>query len=236
MKYIHRNQDRWHLNFGWLKTAHSFSFWEYFNPQKMWFWTLRVINDDIIQPGQWFWMHPHNNMEIVTLVFSGELEHEDSMQNSEVIKAWEIQAMSAGSGILHSEINPSHIQATSLFQIWIQTKTNDIAPQYNQKFFDAQDRLNKLQLLVSPNQEDNVGFINQDAYFSRINLQKDKTIEYKKYIPNNGIYIINISGSSQILWENLDQKDAIWIENEDNIEIQSLSDDADILILEIPMQ
>ena len=236
MKVIHKNTSRWIFDFGWLQAAHSFSFWEYFNPEKMGFWTLRVINDDIIAAWQWFWTHPHNNMEIITIVLSWALEHKDSMGNSWVIQAWEVQAMSAGSWVLHSEFNPSHIQETNSFQIWIQTKKNDIQPQYNQKKFLPENRKNNFQLLVSPNKSDKNVFINQDAYISRVDLEKWRSIFYKKHLENNGLYIMVISWNGIINGENLYEKDAIWITNENNIEIISESENFDVLILEVPMQ
>lgn len=236
MKYIHKDIDRGHLNFGWLQAAHSFSFWEYFNPQKMWFWTLRVINDDIIAAGQWFWTHPHNNMEIITIILKWALEHKDSMGNSWVIEAGEVQAMSAWSWVLHSEFNPSHIQETNSFQIWIQTKTNDIAPQYNQKKFLSENRKNNLQLLVSPDKNNDAVFINQDAYISRIDLENERSVFYKKHLETNGVYFMVISGNGTISWENLYHRDAIWITDENNIEIKSESEYFDVLILEVPMK
>ena len=236
MKIIHTGSSRWIFDFGWLQAAHSFSFWEYFNPQKMWFWTLRVINDDIIAAWQWFWTHPHNNMEIITIVLSWALEHKDSMGNSWVIQEWEIQAMSAGSWVLHSEFNPSHIQETNSFQIWIQTKKNDIQPQYNQKKFSPENRKNNFQLLVSPNKSDKNVFINQDAYISRVNLEKWRSIFYKKYLESNGIYMMSIYWNGTIDDETLHAKDAIGFTDENNIEIKSQSEIFDVLILEVPMQ
>lgn len=236
MKIIHTGSSRWIFDFGWLQAAHSFSFWEYFDPSKMWFWTLRVINDDIIAAGQWFWTHPHNNMEIITIVLSWALEHKDSMGNSWVIQEWEVQAMSAGSWVLHSEFNPSHIQETNSFQIWIQTKKNDIQPQYNQKKFLPENRKNNFQLLVSPNKSDKNVFINQDAFISRVNLEKWRSIFYKKHLESNGIYMMSIYWNGTIYDETLHAKDAIGFTDENHIEIKSESDNFDVLILEVPMQ
>jgi redox-sensitive bicupin YhaK (pirin superfamily) len=234
-KYIHREENRWKFNFWWLQAAHSFSFWEYYNPEMMWFWKLRVLNDDIIWESGGFWMHPHNNMEIVTIPLSGSLEHKDSMRNHSTIHTWEVQAMSAWTGILHSEFNPSDTEKTQLFQIWIETKVLNISPQYNQKKFTESDRKNNIQTIVWPIQSENTVFINQDAYFSRANLDKWTSLEYTRKINTNGIYIISIEGEIEIENEILWSRDAIWLDAVDRVTIKWISDMSDILIIEVPM-
>jgi redox-sensitive bicupin YhaK (pirin superfamily) len=234
MILIHKNKDRGRVNIGWLQSNHSFSFWEYYNPNMMWFWSIRVINDDIIWEGMWFWTHPHNDMEIITIPLSGSLKHKDSMWNESIITTGEVQAMSAWTGILHSEFNPSNTNNTELFQIWINTRKNHIEPQYNQKLFSEIERYNKIQLLVSPNREDNVVFINQDAYISRSNISKWTNVIYDIYNKNNWIYILVISWEWEISWEKLEGRDAIWITWVDNVSLNATSD-LDIIILEVPM-
>jgi redox-sensitive bicupin YhaK (pirin superfamily) len=234
MKNIHKNKGRWSVDIWWLQSKHSFSFWEYYNPNMMWFWSLRVINDDVIWEGMWFWTHPHNDMEIITIPLSGSLKHKDSMWNESIINTWEVQAMSAGTWILHSEYNPSNTQETQLFQIWILTRKNHIEPQYNQMNFNESDRLNKIQLLVSPDKTDNVVLINQDAYISRVKLETWKTIDYNIKNKNNWIYFIIISWKGKIAWIQLDLRDAIWITNEAKVLLQA-DTQFDILILEVPM-
>lgn len=236
MKVIHKEKNRWKFDFWWLKTAHSFSFWEYFHPEMMWFWTLRVINDDTIAAWMGFPTHPHSNMEIITIPLSWDLAHKDSMWNSSIITTWEVQAMSAGSGILHSEFNPSETHKTSLFQIWIQTKKHDIDPQYNQKKFSKNGRNNEIQLLVSPDKNKDTVYINQDAYISRISLENKKEITYQKYRSDNGIYFLVISWEWIILWGQLESRDALWVVHTDNIKIESTSKKFDVLILEVPMK
>lgn len=236
MKEVHREKSRWKFDFGWLKTAHSFSFWEYYNPQMMWFWTLRVINDDTISAWQGFPTHPHNNMEIITIPLEWSLSHKDSMGNWSIIESDEVQAMSAGSWVLHSEYNPQDLNSTQLFQIWIHTKYNNIQPQYNQKRFSEWWRKNKFQLLVSPEKKDDVVFINQNAYISRVDLEKWQSIEYKKHLADNWIYFLVISWDGIIDDELLKYRDAVWITQKDAIKIEASSQNFDVLILEVPMK
>lgn len=180
-------------------------------------------------------MHPHNNMEIVTIPLSGSLEHKDSMGNHSIIHTWEVQAMSAWTGILHSEFNPSDADKTQLFQIWIETKFPNISPQYNQKKFHLSDRKNKIQTLVWPLKSVETVFINQDAYFSRVHLDQWVSLEYKRKINTNGIYIISIEGKIEIENEILWNRDAIWLLDIDRVNIKWISNISDVLIIEVPM-
>lgn len=199
------------------------------------FGTLRVLNDDIISGGWGFGTHPHQNMEIITIPFSGELEHTDSLGNSGIISAWEVQSMSAGTWVLHSEKNASLTQEVSLFQIWIQTREDNIEPQYSQKQFDESERKNTWQLLAGPDKNGKNVLINQDAYISRVTLEKWKTLSYQKYISENIIYVMNISGEFS-LWENiLEKRDALGIVEQDSVEIFA-KEQSDILVIEIPQK
>lgn len=233
-KIIHKADTRGSADHGWLKAKHYFSFARYFNPDRMGFGTLRVINDDIISPSMGFGTHPHDNMEIITIPLEGELAHQDSTGNGEVIKPGEVQVMSAGTGIWHSEFNNSEFIETKLFQIWIIPNQNGHEPRYGQKYFSSVDRKNKFQLLVSPNKDQDELWINQNAYITRIDLDPDKNIVYEKFDNSNGIYFVVISGEMQIANENLSEKDAIGIVNGNNINIKSKRE-CKLLILEVPM-
>lgn len=233
-KIIHRSDDRGYFNHGWLKTYHSFSFAGYFNRNKMGFGLLRVLNDDTVAAGNGFGMHPHDNMEIVTIILKGQLKHRDSMGNEGVIKENEIQAMSAGSGILHSEFNPSDSEPCELFQIWVKPAKLDIKPRYEQKSFNPQAKKNKFITLVSPNKSNDTMFINQNAYFSVAEIDKDKKIEYKLKNSNNGIYLMVIEGEIRICDEQLGRRDAIGISEIDMVSIDALTN-SEILLIEVPM-
>jgi len=234
-KIIHKSDERGYFNHGWLETYHSFSFAQWFDRNKMGFGLLRVLNDDTIAPGQGFGMHPHDNMEIVTIMLKGSLKHRDSMGNEGIIKENEIQAMSAGTGILHSEFNPSNTESCSLFQIWIKPDTYDIKPRYEQKSFDSIEKKNKFLTLVSPKKSPETMFINQNAYFSIAEMEKGKQIDYKFYDKNNGIYLFVIEGNVKVEGESLNRRDAIGIYDVNSISIQSLSS-SEILVIEVPMK
>lgn len=200
----------------------------------MWFGTLRVINDDIVKWWMWFWQHPHSDMEIISIPTQWAVEHKDSMGNHKVIEAWEVQVMSAWTGVLHSEMNHNSDIDAKFFQIWIMTRENGIKPSYSQKRFDEKDRLNKFQLLVGPDWWKNHVKINQDAYISRWKLDKDKNITYQKYDSKNGVYIFLISWKIDVWSFSLNDRDAIWIIWEQTVSIKS-EISSDVLILEVPM-
>lgn len=231
---VHKADERWSSDIGWLQSKFSFSFAEYYNPKMMWFWTLRVINDDIIGVSKWFWMHPHSDMEIISIPLSWSLSHVDSMWNTTEIIAGEVQAMSAGTWIFHSEMNKSQNNIIESLQIWILTRTNWIKPSYSQKQFFDEDRKNKIQILVSPYDNEKIVKINQDAYISRLNLLEWNIVEYKKYREENWVYIFLISWNIQIWEYKLEKRDALWIINIDKIDLTSIHD-SDVLILEVPM-
>src|SRR4051812_15397670 len=180
MKTIfHKSSERGHVDHGWLNAHHSFSFSSYNDPEKVHFGLLRVLNDDIVAPGMGFGMHPHDNMEIVTIPLSGTLEHKDSMGNIGVIRPNEVQAMSAGSGLMHSEYNHSKTEPINLLQIWVFPKERNITPRYDQKVFSASDKEGKFKTIVAPEKSDDVMWINQDAYFSLGKFSGAATEEYK---------------------------------------------------------
>ena len=232
-KTIHRADSRGHADHGWLNAHHSFSFANYYNPERIRFGTLRVLNDDIVQPGEGFGTHPHDNMEIVTIPLQGELAHKDSTGNKEVIRPNEVQIMSAGSGLTHSEFNNSKTEEINLLQIWVFPKEKNIKPRYDQKVFNPADRINKIMTVVSPSDK-NALWINQDAYFFFFFLEKDKAVTYQIKSKGNGLYVFLIEGKIEIGGETLDKRDAIGLEQIDGIEIKAV-ETSEVLLIEVPM-
>lgn len=224
-------KERGYADYGWLKTFYSFSFADWYHPQKIHFGMLRVLNDDSIAPHSGFDLHPHNNMEIITLMFQGELTHTDSMGNKGTIYADEVQVMSAGTGILHAEKNTGS-DWTKLFQIWIFPDKKGHNPRYEQKKFSLNP--NHLQLLVSPDGRNTSLWIHQNAYLSRGIFEKNTKLHYPLYDKNNGIYLMVIEGQIQIENIILHSKDAVGIWNTESLNIHCISN-SDILIIEIPM-
>jgi quercetin 2,3-dioxygenase len=233
-KIIHRSNDRGHMDHGWLKTWHSFSFASYFDKDKLNFGTLRVLNDDIVEPAEGFGTHPHDNMEIVTIPLEGELEHKDSTGHVEVIKPEDVQIMSAGSGLYHSEYNHSDKNLVNLLQIWVFPKERNIRPRYDQMKLHPEDRKNKIQTFVSPVKAKDKLWINQDAFFSQCQLDKSQKINYKIQKEGNGVYVFLINGKIKIADEILSKRDAIGIWNKDEVEITA-EEDSRILFVDIPM-
>ncbi|GMU94605.1 pirin family protein [Ignavibacterium album] len=234
MNYIiHRSEERGKANYGWLDTKYSFSFARYYDPDKMGFGLLRVLNDDIVLPDSGFGTHPHDNMEIITIILDGQLQHKDSMGNGSVIKAGEVQVMSAGSGVTHSEFNPSKTEKVNLLQIWIYPKEENIEPRYDQKSFPKNERKNKLITAVSGYSENGPLYIHQNAEIKLGYFDKGNKINYQ--IRNgNGVYLFVIEGHLKIVNEDLLRRDAIGIYNitEFNIEVAETSE---FVLLEIPM-
>ncbi|MBK8982326.1 MAG: pirin family protein [Ignavibacteria bacterium] len=233
-KRIFKSGDRGKADHGWLIARHSFSFANYYDPEKIRFGTLRVLNDDIVKPSQGFGKHPHDNMEIVTIPLKGELAHEDSTGNKEVIYANEVQIMSAGSGLTHSEFNNSETEEVNLLQIWVFPKVKDITPRYDQKKFNAEERHNIIQTIVSPVENENTLWINQNAYFSLSDVDKDLIINYEIKSKGNGIYIFLIDGRVEIDEVILDKRDAAGIEGADAVEVKAL-ENSRLLFIEVPM-
>lgn len=231
---IHRANTRGYVNHGWLKTFHTFSFAGYYDKSRIHFGMLRVLNDDIIEPGEGFGTHPHDNMEIITIPISGSLAHRDSMGHEEVITENEIQVMSAGSGLMHSEYNASNEDAVNLLQIWVFPKEHDIEPRYDQKIFDPFLMKNNILTVVSPEKSDDTLWINQDAYFSLSELDEGKNVEYKINKNGNGVYVFVIKGTVNVNNEELNERDGIGIEKLDSLNVNAKSD-SKILFIEIPM-
>lgn len=233
---IHKSENRGSADHGWLKATHSFSFANFYNPNLMGFGLLRVLNDDLVAPDRGFDTHPHKNMEIVTIPLEGKLAHKDSMGNESEILPGEVQAMSAGKGVLHSEFNASPKDSINLFQIWIMPDKHNIEPRYDQQHFDASERQNVFQTIVSPLGTDDPGVkLNQTTYFKRADISKGQTITYQKEVTSNGIYIMVIEGDAIIDGHSLSRRDAIGVTEQESVEI-SASVDTSILVIEVPME
>jgi redox-sensitive bicupin YhaK (pirin superfamily) len=234
-KTIYRAADRGHANHGWLDTYHTFSFAGYYNPERIHFGALRVLNDDTVSGGMGFGTHPHDNMEIVSIPLEGALEHRDTLGNTTIIKKGEVQIMSAGTGVQHSEKNHSGHEMVKFLQIWIFPEEKGLQPRYEQKFFEETDRHNKWQIVVSPMDTIEPGVkINQNAWFSMTNLEADKSLRYSLNNPKNGVFVFNLSGSVKVADELLERRDAISFTNAGEVEISAISD-TEILVMEVPM-
>ncbi len=233
-KTIHKSDSRGYANHGWLKAKHSFSFANYYDPEKMGFGLLRVLNDDIIEPGRGFGTHPHKDMEIISVPLQGKLAHKDNKGHEEVIYPNDIQVMSAGTGILHSEYNHSQTEETNLLQLWILTDRAGHEPRYDQKTFSAEERKNDFAVLVSPRDVGNGLWINQNAYISRLTNDESKNVTYNLHSDNNGIYVFVIEGEIKVVDEKLSKRDAIGIWETDNVEL-NVTENSDVLIVEVPM-
>lgn len=222
---------------GWLQANHSFSFANFYNPERMNFGALRVLNDDIIAPGMGFNTHPHKNMEIITIPLRGLLKHKDSMSNEWLfVKPNEVQVMSAGTGIYHSEMNGSQDESLSLFQIWIMPNKTGVTPRYNQASFKQADRMNRLQVLVSSLDESNHDGlkIHQNAKISRIDLDENFSFRYELKSQFYGVYVMNISGNVSIDREVLSQRDALGISQTDAFTVTGRTK-AELLFIEVPL-
>lgn len=236
MKTIYyKANERGHANHGWLDSYHSFSFSGFYDPEKVHFGALRVLNDDTVAGGKGFGMHPHDNMEIVSIPLSGELEHADSMGNKGTISKGEVQLMSAGTGIYHSERNKNHNETVKFLQIWVFPKLRNIEPRYDQQAFSIADRLNQFQAVVSPigAKQGGVG-INQDAWFSLSNMQAGKELSYKTQLEGNGIYVFVLEGKATVNNHGLERRDALGVSETSEILIQA-GTDTEILLIEVPM-
>lgn len=232
---LHKANSRGAANHGWLKSHHSFSFASYYNPEKMGFGLLRVLNDDQIAPGTGFGTHPHQDMEIVSIPLAGGLKHKDSEGNEAIIKDGEVQLMSAGTGVYHSEYNSSETDDTKFLQIWVLPEKKGIKPRYDQKVFPIEDRKDKWQVVVSPMDNDEAGVkMNQQAYFSLVDLSKDKAIDYKLRTAKNGVYFFLIEGELDIAGNSLETRDALAIEDVDKLDIKAKTASR-LLAIEVPM-
>jgi hypothetical protein len=234
-KKIYKSETRGHANHGWLDTYHSFSFSSYFDPERIQFGALRVLNDDTIAAGTGFGKHPHDNMEIISIPLSGVLEHKDSMGNVQIIKEGDIQVMSAGTGIFHSEFNGSKDKEGKFLQIWVLPDKINVTPRYDQITLNPADRINKLQQIVSPNPDDEGVWIYQNAWFFMGRFDKGKQIDYRLKSKDNGLFCFILEGKFNIDGDSLDRRDGIEIRDTDFVSIKSESDSSEILLMDVPI-
>lgn len=232
---LHKAATRGHANHGWLNSYHSFSFGGYYEPSRVHFGMLRVLNDDSVAAGMGFGTHPHDNMEIISIPLSGDLKHKDSMGNEIIIKQGDIQVMSAGTGIAHSEMNANRDNEVKFLQIWIIPNKKNVQPRYGQVTLDETKMKNNLVQVLSPNENDEGVWIHQDAWFSMGNLEKGYSTEYKLKNSNNGVYAFVLEGNVTINGEELNKRDGLGITEADVLTI-TVVDDAKLLLMEVPMQ
>ncbi|GMQ81017.1 MAG: pirin family protein [Rhodothermia bacterium] len=231
---FHPGTERGIADHGWLKARHSFSFAGFFNPDRMNFGALRVLNDDVIAPEKGFGTHPHDNMEIVTIPQSGIVEHKDSMGHTQQLVPGEVQAMSAGTGILHSEYNGSSSEPLKLFQLWVLPKERNVEPRYDQRAFSEEGRKNRFQFVASPNGIDESLSINQDAFFSLGDFEVGDTGTYDIQLPPNGCYLFVIEGSVEIEGQTLGPRDAVGFWDAPSLDFH-LNENTRLLCIEVPM-
>lgn len=233
-KIIYPANERGHADHGWLNTHYSFSFANYYNPDRISFGKLRVLNDDTVAPAKGFGMHPHDNMEIITIPLSGALEHKDNMGSSGVIKAGEIQVMSAGKGIYHSEFNHSKDEAVELLQIWVIPDRKDVEPRYDQISWNKSKTINNLYTVISPGKSGDGSWIYQDAWFSLVTVEKNSSVKYELNKKGNGIYVFVINGHIETAGEKLKKRDAIGLSGIERTELKA-NEESFVLIIEVPL-
>jgi len=233
---IHKSDSRGLANHGWLKSYHTFSFAGYQNPERMNFGALRVLNDDLVQPKMGFGTHPHQNMEIISIPLKGALSHQDSMGNKRAIEVGEVQVMSAGTGLTHSEFNDSKTDATNFLQLWIFPEEKDVTPNYEQRAFDVSLQKNKLQTVVAPKDklEGNALPISQQAYIYRTDLDSEHTVSLNVKNENNGFYIFVLDGTIEVGDAVLESRDAIGISETETVTITA-NTNSNLIVIEVPM-
>jgi redox-sensitive bicupin YhaK (pirin superfamily) len=231
---IHRADTRGAADHGWLQSRHTFSFANYYNPDRMNFGVLRVLNDDIVAPGRGFGTHPHENMEIISIPLEGDLKHQDSTGRGEIIKQGDVQVMSAGTGLYHSEMNANSDREVRFLQIWVIPGKRDVSPRYQQITLDTDRMKNQLHQILSPNPEDEGVWIHQDAWFHLGNLDKGSSLTHDLRKSGNGLYAFVIKGSVSIDGQTLNERDGYGLWDIQNISLEAL-EDAQILLMEVPM-
>ncbi|WP_073153860.1 pirin family protein [Mesonia phycicola] len=231
---IHKAETRGKANHGWLNSYHTFSFANYQNPERMNFGVLRVLNDDIVQAGMGFGTHPHDNMEIISIPLEGDLEHKDSMGNVAIIKEGDVQIMSAGTGLTHSEKNKNSDKEVKFLQIWVFPKEKNVTPRYDQISIKEIAKENEFYQVVSPNKEDQGVWLHQDAWFNLGNFTKGSSDEYKIKKEGNGVYVFILDGEVEIVGENLSKRDGMGVWNTDSINVKA-TENARVLLMEVPM-
>ncbi|KKO92776.1 MULTISPECIES: pirin family protein [Sphingobacterium] len=232
---LHKAATRGHANHGWLESNHTFSFANYHDPERMHFGVLRVLNDDMVAEGRGFGKHPHDNMEIISIPLEGDLQHEDSMGNKAIIRKGDIQVMSAGTGIIHSEYNKNTDQVVKFLQIWVYPNQRNVSPRYDQITLDIAQRQNKFQQILSPNPEDEGVWIHQDAWFSMGHFDKDVQTKYQIKKAGNGVYVFVIKGSVTVEGQELESRDGFGIWDVAEINLKVTSADTEILLMDLSM-
>jgi redox-sensitive bicupin YhaK (pirin superfamily) len=231
---LHKANTRGHANHGWLNSFHTFSFAGYYDPTRVNFGALRVLNDDVVAGGAGFGQHPHDNMEIISIPLRGALEHGDNTGGHGIIKSGEVQIMSAGSGIAHSEKNASKTEDVNFLQVWVFPKERNIQPRYDQKLFLESDRMNKFQAVVSPEKNNGSLWINQDAWFSLGKFSEGEKATYTINKKGNGVYVFVIDGDVTINEEKLNKRDGLGISETDTLTIVA-DKNTEVLLIEVPM-
>ena len=231
---LHKADTRGHANHGWLDSKHTFSFANYYNPERMHFGVLRVLNDDQVAPGMGFGTHPHENMEIISIPLEGDLEHKDSMGNIAVIRHGDIQVLSAGTGITHSEYNKNKDKEVKFLQIWIFPNKQNVTPRYSQISLKIEDRHNNFQQIISPNPDDEGAWINQNAWFSMGNFDSGFETTYNLKSSQNGVYIFVLEGEIEVEGQILSKRDGLGIWDTDSFSLKALSN-CDVLLMDVPM-
>lgn len=231
----HKANSRGHADHGWLKTYHTFSFANYYDPERVHFGTLRVLNDDYIAGGKGFGMHPHDNMEIVTIPLEGDLRHRDNMGNEEVIREGDVQVMSAGTGVYHSEFNNDSQKVVKLLQIWVFPNKKNVTPRYDQISIRDIFKKNEFYQVLSPNPDDQGVWIHQNAWFSLGSFDAEKKNVYQLHNEKNGVYLFVIKGKVSINGQVLHERDGLGISDVESIDFTSITESR-VLLMEVPMQ
>ncbi len=232
---LHKANTRGHANHGWLDSYHSFSFANYHNPERMNFGVLRVLNDDTVSGGKGFGTHPHDNMEIISIPLEGDLEHQDNMGNRTVIKEGDVQILSAGTGIMHSEYNKNKDEQVKFLQIWLFPNKKNLAPRYDQVSVRDLQKKNELYQVLSPNAEDGGVWVNQDAWFFMGELEKGISQDYKIHKEGNGVYVFVLEGDVSINDQKLNKRDGLGIWEVEEFKVTA-DTNAKVLLMEVPMQ
>ena len=236
MKTVYHKADtRGFADHGWLKSHHTFSFANYYNPERMSFGVLRVLNDDQVASGMGFGTHPHRDMEIISIPLEGDLEHKDSMGTSAVIRNGEIQVMSAGTGVMHSEYNKNKDELVKFLQIWVIPNKMNVKPRYDQISIKETEKINDFQQILSPNTDDDGVWIHQDAWFNLAKLEKGFSKEYQIYRKGNGVYVFVLKGSAKIGDQTLVTRDGFGIWETESFTLEAL-EDSEVLLMEVPME
>lgn len=231
---LHTAESRGHADHGWLESFHSFSFAQYYNPQRMQFGTLRVLNDDRVAAGMGFGTHPHQNMEIISIPLEGDLEHKDSMGNTSVIREADVQVMSAGTGVSHSEYNKNSDKEVRFLQIWILPERPNVSPRYDQMSLEPGQLSNRFHTVLGPREKHDGLWIHQDAWFHMGNFEAGGVATYQMKDPDHGLYIFMLEGSAEIAGHSLKRRDAVGIWEATSVDLD-FSEESSVLLMEVPM-